>query len=629
LRLFINDIEFDLPNNFTIARTKQVNDMGSISDRQTNYTQKIKLPRTKNNQNGLNQLGFIGSQSTIPYENNTVKLYNENGEAEIYDGYAKVFGTTDKYYDVAIYDGYVTFAKAIENLTLNALDLEDVNHFKTLDNVIDSFNDLTIYKYIVADYNGKALYDTDVINIDYLVPSLPISYLWDKIFDTFGFTYEGVVFDSFNFTNLWLTYPKGVSEEEPVPELIYTEDDFSGVVDGNNDVNKILVHTAPAPTKGIFINGDTQYLVPDDGTYIFNANNINIFVVGILEFSGGFPIPDNLDYSIAVILNDSYFDTYEIYNSVSNSYTERYIDLNEGDLISIAILPIGVRVDDVIINSAGVTFEFLAGQNIDFNDTFLDFKIKDFIDEILNRFSLTPNKDKYSNNIVFKTLSEIIQVEADDWSADKNKFVGLTNESYIYRNYAQVNNFKYKYNDKEGDYNDSFLLIDNYNLNDNATVFSSQIYSPEKEISTVLPKDTNIYKLWDKEIKDDDTVTYKDLNKRFYFMRYRDFLFTSQQSIGSPILQTERFVTTAPFESFFKLKFSDIIAEYYDNMSLILNDSKIVKADIFLTEADINELDFSKMKYIKELGNYYLLNKVSNFKGSGVVSCELIRVKYV
>lgn len=634
MRLFINDIEFDLPSNFTIARTKQVNDIGSISDRQTNYTQKIKLPRTKRNENNFNQLGFIGSQSTIPYENNTVKLYNENGEAEIYDGYCKVFATNiaSDYYDVAVYDGYVTFAKAIENLTLNFLDLQDVNHFKTLANVIDSFNDLTIYKYIVADYNGKALFDVDKINFDYLVPSLPVSYLWDKIFTTFGFTYEGAVFDSFNFENLWLTYPKGVADENVVPALIYTEDSFAGFVAGNNNANSLLVHSSPAPTQGSFIVGDVEYLVAEDGTYVFEAQNIDFNVIGFANSSSERPTP-NLSFVLTVVVNGD-FDNLEntiIYRSIGDLYSEpQYLQLTIGDTVAIAVQALAWEVTNINLNSGGVTYSYIAGQNIDFNETFLDFKIKDFVDEILNRFSLTPFKDKYTNHIEFKTLSEVIQSETEDWSASNNKFVKADSETYIYRNFAQVNNFTYKYNDQEGDYKDGSILIDNYNLNDNTTVFSSRIYAPEKEISTVLPKDTNIYKLWDKEIKDDDTVKYKDLDKRFYLMRYNDYTFTDgAKTIGSPTLQDETTILSAPFESFFKLPFTDIIAEYYANMSLILNDTRLITADIFLTEADINSLDFSKLKFIKELGNYYLLNKVINFKGSGVVRCELIRVKYI
>ena len=504
MRLFINDIEFDLPNGFKIARTKQVNDIGSIADRQTNYTQKIKLPRTKRNENNFNQLGFIGSQSLIPYEKNTVKLYNSNGEAEIYDGYAKVFATTDVYYDVAIYDGYVSFAKAIENLTLSFLDLDDVNHFKTLDNVIDSFNDLTIYKYILADYNGKALYDTDKINIDYLVPSLPVSYLWNKIFTTFDYTYEGAVFDTFNFQNLWLTYPKGVSDANPIPETYYTNT-FNNlgwqVVPG---IAEAIVHDPNAPIEGSFLPNNIDYVAPVDGTYIVSTDLEFQVIISDDPFEvANVPIRILINGAVVGTLKDSF-------NTFNNSPV--YLQLEAGDLIRLDI-PVSGIPEEIIFTSGSITYGFLAGQNIDFNETFLDFKIKDFVDEVLQRFSLTPFKDKYTNKIVFKTLSEVLQtLDVDDWSASNNKFVRVTNESYIYRNYAQVNEFTYKYNDQEGDYKDGQLTINNYNLPDNTTVVNSRIYAPEKLISSELPKDSNVYKLWDKEIKDDGSITYKDLD---------------------------------------------------------------------------------------------------------------------
>ena len=623
MRLFINDIEFDLPNGFKIARTKQVNDIGSIADRQTNYTQKIKLPRTKKNETNFNQLGFIGSQSIIPYQNNIVKLYNKNGEAEIYDGFAKVFKSFSDYYDIAIYDGYISFAKSIENLDLNVLDLEDVNHFKTLDNVIDSFNDLKIYKYIVADYNGKALFDTDKINIDFLVPSLPVSYLWDKIFQQFGYTYEGAVFNTFNYLNLWMTYPKGVSDENPTPESYYTNtfNNLSAIITGAE--NALIFHNNPAPTSGVFLPNGIGFVVPSDGTYVISSDLIIDVLVN--EREDGI---QSANYALDVLINGAPVGTLQTGSSGSGT-NPLFLQLEAGDLISLQIFSNG-EIVQVNFESGSITYGFLSGQNIDFNETFLNFKIKDFIDEILNRFSLTPFKDKYSNNIVFKTLTEMLQTEdVDDWSSSNDKFIKQNEESYIYRNYAQVNDFKYKYNDKEGDYKDGLIAINNYNLPDNTTVFSSKIYAPEKEISFELPKDSNIYKLWDKEIKDDQTVKYKDLDKRFYLLRYEDFTFESTQTIGSETLQTETTISSAPFESFFKLPFDEIIAEYYNNISLILNDAKLINCEIYLNESDINALDFSKLKYIKELGNYYLLNKVNNFEDSGAISCDLIRVKYI
>ena len=38
MKLFVNDIELDLPEGFTVPRTKQVNDIGSLENRQANFT---------------------------------------------------------------------------------------------------------------------------------------------------------------------------------------------------------------------------------------------------------------------------------------------------------------------------------------------------------------------------------------------------------------------------------------------------------------------------------------------------------------------------------------------------------------------------------------------------------------
>jgi hypothetical protein len=617
VRLFINDIEFDLPKSFKFARTFQVNDIGSISDRQTNYSQKIKLPKTKRNVINFKSLGVVGDTSRIPYQFNSVQLLNDKGETEILNGICKVFETLDAFYDIAIYDGYISFTKAIENRTLNELDLTDANHFKTLANVLDSFNDLTVYKYILADYNGKALFDVDKINIDYLVPSLPVSYLWDLIFEQYGFTYEGSVFDTFDFQNLWLTYPKGVSDENPTPTIIYTNtfNNFTAQIIDPDRIIANLIQTPNAPTSGSFLANNIDFLVDEAGTYVFTSD---LIVSALLQDDEGFQFSQNVPLSVyvnGVLIGDALL-----------TGEQTFLQLNIGDLVRWVFNPLGDEILSIDFISGGLTLGFLPGQNIDFNDTFIDFKTKDFIDEILTRFSLTPFKDKYTNNIRFLTLDEIIQNDVEDWSASSGKFESLIGEKYIYANYAKQNNFQYKYDDQESDYKDGFIAIDNFNLPDEVTVFQSRMYAPEREITSVLPQDTNVYKLWNKEIKDDETVKYKDLDKRFYLLRYNDVVIPSTV-IGSESLNTEATITAAPFESFFTLNFSEIVAQYYSNMSLILNDARLITANIYLNDSDILNLDFSKLKYIKELGNYYLLNKVNNYQGKGIYKCELIRIK--
>ena len=53
-------------------------------------------------------------------------------------------------------------------------------------------------------------------------------------------------------------------------------------------------------------------------------------------------------------------------------------------------------------------------------------------------------------------------------------------------------------------------------------------------------------------------------------MRYEDYAFGTSVTIGSETLTTETTIAIAPFESFFRLPYDEIVAEYYENMSLIL-----------------------------------------------------------
>ena len=163
-KLIINSIEIELQPSKPIARTLQVNDIATLNNRQANFTATFSIPKTAKNQKAFSLLGIVGTNSNIPYQKNECYYYSDSGECLVYKGWA-VISATAKDYKCNIYDGNIDLYKAIENTTLNALDLSDINHFKTLDNVIDSFNNLTVYKYILADYNGKALYGTNKILI--------------------------------------------------------------------------------------------------------------------------------------------------------------------------------------------------------------------------------------------------------------------------------------------------------------------------------------------------------------------------------------------------------------------------------------------------------------------------------
>lgn len=623
MRLIINGYKIELSSSTNISRTLQVNDIIELENRQANYSATFKIPKTANNVRAFNFLGVNGNTSNVPYQRNEAYLYSDSEECLVYKGWAIIKETSDNY-SVNVLDGNIDLYKSIENLTLSDLDLTEANHFKTLTNVINSFDDSTVYKYILADYNGKALYDTDKINIDYLTPSIPISYLWDKIFNTYGFTYEGQAFNTFAFQNLYLTYPKGTLEETPTPEAYYTNDYTN--LESNEEVGfeTNVKHNNITTVDGQFLSNDVGYVAPTEGTYIIESD-LDLRVSGEDQISG---TSSYVDWELHVLVNgvDNGILTS---GSINYGNSPIYLQLNAGDIVSLQ-----VHANNIILGidflSGDVSYNFLSGFDVDFNETFIDFKTKDFLKEVLNRFGLTPFKDKYSNNYRFLTLTELLQEpNIEDWSSYENKFQSLNSESYVYGSYAQQNNFVYKYNDDEADYYNGSISIDNVNLADSKDVVKSNIYAPEKLPSNELQKQTNIYKLWNKEVKDDGSVTYKGLEKRFYLMRSEDYAFENDVIIGSEVLQTETTISTAPFESFFKLKFSEIIEDFYKPLSQILDKARIINASIYLNDLDVQNINFSSLKWIKDLNSYFLLNKVSNYSKKGVQKTELIKVDYV
>jgi hypothetical protein len=604
MRLIINGIDIELTEKQTIARTLQVNDILTLSNRQTNYTNTFSIKKTDKNKQTFDMLGVVGATSFLPYQKNECYLYTDDGECMVYKGWA-VIQSTDKEYKINIYDGNIDLYKAIENKSLGDLDLSEIDHTKNLTSVVNTFTANLNYKYLVADYNGEMVYNTNRINIDYLVPSAKVSYLWNKIFDTYGFTYSGSVFNTVDFTNLWLSYPKSIP--------------FQGTPITIFDYQTSAV-TEQAPPS-------INYTITQSGTYVLDLNDLSsgtcyAFVWNALGYTGQ-------SYEVGY---------YALLNGVPLLLGSP-VQLNIGDVITSQYLledfylqpgeyPIyQFETGDFLYETS---LYFYPSQIISFSDELKDFSTKDFIAEILNRFGLTPFKDKYENHYRFLTLQELLQNNTViDWSREQNKFVEKISEKYIFGSYAQENNFTYKYNDSESDYYNSEILIDNVNLADAKTIVNSRIFAPERDqVFLIHDLKSNVYKMWNKEIKENGSIEYRGLQKRYYFLREASHTFTTSTQIGSKTAGPHQAITTVPVESFYNLRMEDVVRNYYATIGAVLNYSKIIEASIYLNEKNISDMDFSKLYWIKQLSSYFLLNKVNNFTKKGITKVELIKVDY-
>lgn len=630
LILYINGQRADLDSGQAIAQTRQVNDLNSLENRQASYTNKFSLPKTGNNLRILEHLTLTGNNSTVPYRKNECSLYSESGECFIYKGWAIISDGGDDF-DAVIYDGIIDLYKNIENKSLADLDLSALTHDKTVNAVLQSWTTNLPYRYILADYNGKTSYDNangpnNKVNIDYIVPSVSVAHLWEKIFLYAGATYSGAVFNTEGFKNLWMSYPKGVTTNENDQEVFASSsyimyNDFfywySFWLNYATAETNLLVQTnnhkhmkvAQAGYYRLEVSGTMQINHPITLQYAKNAEAYNL--------PNAIPAFNTLKSQINS--NEPFFCSVGIYLNANESVCMFFKHLtgnfrfNENSQISVRLIK-------------------STPNSINFSAALADFSMRDFLSEIVHRFGLTMFKDKYRNHYEFLTLSEFLGgSDAADWS---DKYVRKVSESYIYGNYAQQNWMRYNYNEKESSHNDGFIGIDNVNLPDSRDIIKSRIYSPEAGKVNYFGRQTNVYKLWDKEIVDEpgpgeEPYSYKSLDKRYYFLRSQ-IVSSNNGSIvlGSGTMGTEIYnIGSRCVEYFWKLSFTDIITEYYGPAKQLLDRSLIINAELYLTEADIAGFSFKKLYYFRQLGAYFIMNKINNYVPGKPVKCELVRVK--
>lgn len=615
LEIAINGKILEIPPQ-TITYNVQANDIADLESRQCNYTNGFSIPKTLPNTRYFEDLGLVGDISTIPYTKVNADLI-DNGVHIIRNGWLEVQETTNEY-KINIRDGIIDLFKAIGNKSFgDNIDLSEINHNKDLTTVINSFTNEN-YRYIINDYGGLTHLDTQQkINIDYLVPSARVKYLWNKIFTTFGFEYEGNVFNTSDFDGLWLTYPKGIPLENIEITDLYAEflDYYWENASQQTYPNINII-------QGSQINS-YAYVVPISGTY-------KIKYAG--EFNAQFLDWSNTIASSATYFQGLYVNGVLINSNQSASETFVNVQLNVGDVITIDIYSkIPNNQDQSLAGfSESKYFKVEKYQNaISFSDELKQLTITEFMKEILWRFNLTIFQD-INGKYIFKTFDERLQSGVIDWS---KKYKERTSETYTPKDYGQTNYFRQNYNDKEGNFNDGYFTINNQNLSEKKTILSSKFYSHDKDLTALKINTTdieNIYvtPLWEKEVSENTGVQdlkYKDLNSRFYLLRTETISKTA--ILASDALTLQQTVNSLPVARFYMTTFKDFVPKYYSNIQTLLNDFRFHKMKIDISNVDVHNLDLDKIYYFEQEQNYYFINKVSYTNGK-ISNAEFYRVKY-
>jgi hypothetical protein len=612
MRLIINGNQIELDPSVTIARTLQVNDIGSPETRQASYTNTFNIPRTAANVKTFKMLGIIGNNSNIPYQKNEAYLYDETGFCLVYKGWA-VINETSKDFKCNVYDGIIDFYKAIENKTLADLNLTALAHEKTPAEVISTQDLSKPYVYVLADYNGKVKTGSH-INSDYLVPSVKVPWLWEKIEAFTGYQLNGSFKTNPDFANLLLTYPKAV------PPLVGAAI-YNSTTIAPNSSTADLTNNVVYPFIQLFSSIDSTILdVQSDNISIKVLRAIQIKVTFVVNPNFTIFVPEGEPTATATFNGETFLCDGTI-RTITKFYT-----LGANEIIN---FPFVFDLPSDLISGIAVN-DFFTSLQINeltnavlFEEEFAGMSIKQFVSEILWRFNLTMFKDPFLNSYTLKYLSEIVNGFAMPYS---DKFVSLESENYIIGEYGQRSWLRHKYDDDNSFYNDGYFDVNNTNLPDAKTIIKSNIYSPEFNLSNALELGLgNTYKFWNKEVKDNGEVEHKPVSNRFYFLKSQPIVL-SGTTIKSEVLGNNTHITNARRESFSGLKFSEIVDAYYSEMQQLLNQSKMMNVQLRLTEIDIVNMDFSKPIHIEQLGGNFLINTIQNFIPNQLTKVQLIKL---
>lgn len=621
--LILNGKVLELSKGTDIKYNITVNDIFDLSVVNSSYTNSFSVPKTDVNTFIFNQLGLVGDTSRIPYQKNKGML-NDNGITLISDGWFFVSETEDSY-KCSIIDGVIDFFKEIENKTIGKdLDLSEINHTKNVASVKASFTNQN-YRYILADYNG--LIDLPQgLNIDYLVPSVRVKYIWDKIFSNFGWTYSGSIFSNPDFLDIWMTYSKGVSDEVNLDVLV-----------SNNWSSFPYLYTSNTQLINI-----ANFNSTDVNTLLSNVQNrfFKVAVNGIyrLKISGNVKsLNDNnfpVDYNVSLGKNfQSGLGTLAkniVSGKTSDSSFESeitfYIDSSE--TFSILIYGNGFTTDfDVNEMYLSVDLELIESQNVDFSVSFLDFSITEFFKEQVITYGLTPIVDNDKKHIKLLTVAERLKTEtAIDWS---DKFVNRISEKYTYSGFASNNLIKHKYNLTDQKYNDGILVVNNENIENEKTIYQSKFYAPNQELREFYNGlNSLVIQMYDTEIKElsngEIEVNYKSLSNRFY--RLRSNTVAKNITLYSKVSSESLNVTSIALANTDRTTFDYFIPKYWNDYYRVLNDFRNYNVNLTLTIADIKQFDGSNLIYLSQENSFFLVNKITWESGTQS-KAELIRVK--
>lgn len=612
--LYLNDLRVDFKSG-SVSLTSQINDIAELKDRQVGYTNSIKLPLTSRNKKALNLLGVTGNTSTVPYSKLKVK-YIYNGIELISNGYG-VIKSTGKDFELVVYNNSKDIFSEIEDKTLEDLDFSAYDHNLDIQEFLDSHSNTSGYIYPLANYYGSG--DASFV-LQTFSPCFFVHTLFEMIFNQAGYTISGDIFSNIEYKSRVTTMQKGY--DRPFANqlsILLTDDETSG---STEDYEYTGVQTIT------FLRH--TYTALSDG-------NIIIQGIGDIIAEQG----DGSDYNIIIDVQGNILN---IPKSLFFSQEFRYY-VNSGDVINIYLeatsILTGLPNDHSRIRFHTDyrlrIYDSVEYSEVDISKEIGDTSQKDFIKDVMQRYGMILERVRNTNEYRFTTMKALLtdKDNAENWSSKYSNFI---KEEYK-PNYARINIFKFDYdNDAEGSttYADGYLRLSNQNLEDSKTIVESIFTATNEFQLTEFQLTDQLYYGEAYYIKHWEYVPPQEGEPEFYEFKPLDNnlrifkLINKVRDIGVASIwggtAREFSLIAMPYLYFEDVDYNYELSNSYVEIKDMLQDYRIVTAEMNLSLLDNYNLDFFKLKYINQLGGYFYLNKVKEFKKGKKTKVELIEI---
>jgi hypothetical protein len=665
----IGETPLDLDSGTVISTTKRVANIGTL-ERQSSFTNKLNLPATANN---LAAIGMVQGS-----DNSTKKYIKQLGTVaangiEIMNAAQFSFESLGERLEVLINSDNAVFFDLIKKTFLREIDLIDLDHLWTKTEMINSigndFNDGYIYAINDSGYQSQF---TTSLNCFGIVPSVFVKYLFQKIGETFGYTFYGGPWDESYFENLLMPVidckvgarnleelqckfisntPKTYISSVITPEFEFIDYDLIENIAGGVFVDKWNV-TPNGTSYFLQIPANYRFVLDYDITIneAFPGNGVAVELQltvlrrlnGAIDTIDGFPfnsfltvVPGN--HTGQIIVNCAFEDFIETTlnpNVTGSENTEVYAYINIVNLNG-SFATNSLTINSLTFNVEQITNAPFSHYNRLYNiqESLPNWTCGTFIKEISNLFGIIPIVNEYDKTIrlmMFNELNENKSI-AKEWQSK----IDLTNDiNYTFKidGYGQLNTFEYLPDATFG----YSINIQNQSLPKEIDYIKSLFnYS---RFSRLLNKTFNTIFLnnYNPEIQLNSNYTYTSMMKFNKAPRIA-FLFTQNteviySSFGEANV-TEN--TNIPFLGFeeqsfqvFNLEWQYLYETFYQSLfNGITNNILKIELDFRLTEFDIQDFDFSIPIYLENPSGFYYVQEIKDFTSSSEsTSVELLRI---